>query len=71
MAAVNWTQEDIDALRAALASGVKRIRKADGSEVEYQSARDIEAAIAKIQQALNAAAGITSSVIRVSVSKGY
>jgi len=31
-----YTQADIDALKAAMASGAKRVRYSDGSEVEYR-----------------------------------
>ena len=32
-----WTQADVDALKAALKSGVLRVRYSDGREVEYNN----------------------------------
>jgi hypothetical protein len=36
-----WTQSDLDALRANIASGVMVTRFADGREVRYQSLGDM------------------------------
>lgn len=37
-----YTQADIDALKAAMASGAKRVRYSDGSEVEYRDMAEMK-----------------------------
>lgn len=38
-----WTQTDIDALKAAIATGALKVRYADGREVVYRSLEDMRA----------------------------
>lgn len=42
------TTADIDALHTALAQGESRVKMADGSEVEYRSVPDLEAALDRL-----------------------
>lgn len=51
---MSFTQSQLDTLRAAYASGVRRVKYADGKEVEYNSMAEMAAAIAKIESALAA-----------------
>lgn len=44
-----WSQDDIDALKAAMAKGTKRVRYASG-EVEYQSVDDMRKLLADMQR---------------------
>ncbi len=37
-----WTQADIDALDTAYKTGARRVRKSDGSEVEFQTISDYQ-----------------------------
>jgi hypothetical protein len=41
-----FTQTDVDALKAALATGALKVRYADGREVTYRSLSDLQRAIA-------------------------
>lgn len=34
---MSWTQDDLDALRGAIAKGVTKLRNAQGEEVTYRS----------------------------------
>lgn len=43
-----WTQADLDALRANIASGIMVTRFADGREVRYQTTADMMAAEQRI-----------------------
>lgn len=52
------TQADIDNLNAALRSGERRVRFADGKEVEYRSVDDLLKARNDAQSELNAASGV-------------
>lgn len=36
-----WTQADLDALNAAITSGVRRVTFADGRTTEYQTLREM------------------------------
>lgn len=38
---MNWTEADLDALKAAYASGTLRVRLSDGKEVSYPSGDDL------------------------------
>ena len=43
-----FTQADVDALKKAIASGARRVRYADGSEIEYRDQAGLEAALARV-----------------------
>lgn len=48
-----FTQADVDALKKAIASGARRVRYADGSEIEYRDQPALEAALARVQAEVN------------------
>jgi hypothetical protein len=52
-----WTQDDLDTLKAAYASGTLRVRFSDGKEISYPSGADLLARIRTVEVEL--AAGIT------------
>lgn len=39
---MSYTQADIDALKVAMASGARRVRYSDGSEVEYRDMAEMK-----------------------------
>jgi roadblock/LC7 domain-containing protein len=41
-----WTQSDVDTLKQAIATGAKRVRYADGREVEYRTLNEMERTLA-------------------------
>lgn len=53
---MSWTQAELDALKAAYASGTLRVSY-DGKTVEYGSADDLKKRIQTIENAINAAGG--------------
>ena len=57
-----FTQADVDALKTAIAKGVRRLRM-NGEEVEYQSAKDMRAALSMMEAEV---AGQTRGTITVS-----
>lgn len=63
-----WSQSDIDALKAAMAKGVKRVRYTSG-EVEYQSVDDMRKLLADMQREANPDGNITRRV--ASYSSGF
>jgi hypothetical protein len=65
-----YTQTDADTLRAAIASGVRRV-SFENKTVEYQDMSAMRAALKDIQAELDAAAGTTRSrVILVQHDRG-
>lgn len=58
-----FTQSDVDALKAAIASGVKRVRLSDGRETEYASGADLQAAYALAQAEVSQNSGTAASRI--------
>lgn len=49
---MSFTSEQLATLKAAYASGVQRVKYADGKEVQYNTMRDMAAAIALIERDL-------------------
>jgi hypothetical protein len=49
-----WSQSDIDALRAAMGQGVKKVRYVSG-EVEYQSLADMRSLLKQMESEVNPA----------------
>jgi hypothetical protein len=56
MVSMSWTQAELDALKAAYASGTMRVTY-DGKTVEYDSEAALLRRIQTIEGAINAAAG--------------
>jgi hypothetical protein len=52
-----FTQTDLDTIRAAIASGIMKVRYADGREIAYQSAEAMLKAEQRIMDALATGAG--------------
>lgn len=48
----NWTQNDIDALKAAMATGASRVKYGD-KEVFYRSVNDMERQLVRMEQEVN------------------
>lgn len=59
-----WTQTDIDALKAAMAKGVRRLRM-NGEEVEYGSLAEMRSVLAMMEAEV---AGTTTTANAFSVS---
>lgn len=51
------TQSDADAIKAAIASGVRRVKFADGREVEYRTVDEMMQALALANADIAAASG--------------
>lgn len=56
------TQADIDALEMALATGERRVRFADGREVEYRSVADIRSALGVLSARMTTAPMMRTTV---------
>jgi hypothetical protein len=63
-------QASRDALVRALATGEKRVRDADGSEVEYRSTFEMQRALGLIEARIAAMQSAAPNVIKFKVSKG-
>ena len=65
-----YTDQQLQALKDALASGTLRVRFAD-REITYRSVEELKAAIATVDRELSTAAGtLTKRQIRISTGKG-
>lgn len=66
-----YSDQQLQALRDALANGVRRVRFGD-REIEYRTVEELKAAIAAAEAdvARNSGAGVTRQ-IRVSTQKGF
>lgn len=65
---MSWTTADLDKIKAAIATGVLKVRYADGKAVDYASIPDMLKAKAAIETELAAAAvGGSSRVVRHSL----
>lgn len=69
MATLEKMQEQLEALREARASGVRRVEY-EGRGVEYRSDAEIAAAIADIERRIAALSRTTPSFVHISTSKG-
>ena len=67
---MTYTEEQIGALRAALASGVLTVSY-DGKSVTYRSIEEIKAALAEIEGARAREAGKRVRQIRIVSNKGF
>ena len=51
------SQSDVDAIKAAIVSGVRRVKFADGREVEYRTVDEMKQALALAEADVAAASG--------------
>ena len=69
---MGWTQADVDALKAAAASGILTVRY-DGPpsrQITYQSLRDMQRQIALMEQEVARTSGTSSGYILAATRKG-
>jgi hypothetical protein len=66
-----WTQADIDALKAAIATGARSVQYSDGSRIDYRSLREMEAVRAKMESEVSAASTTRVRAFRGSPRSGY
>jgi hypothetical protein len=65
-----YTEAQLQAMKDALASGVRRVRYAD-REVEYRSSEELRADIAAVEAELNATVGTPNDRhVRIHTGKG-
>jgi len=65
-----YTDEQLQALRDALANGVRRVRF-ENREIEYRTVEELKAAIAAAEAELAKSKGTVIRQIRVSTEKGF
>jgi hypothetical protein len=66
-----YTEQQLEALRTALAGGVRRVRFGE-REIEYRTVEELKAAIAAAEAELAKASGRSAiRQIRVSTEKGF
>jgi hypothetical protein len=65
-----YTEQQLQALRDALAAGVRRVRF-ENREIEYRSVEELKAVIAAAEAELAKSQGAVVRQIRVSTEKGF
>jgi len=65
-----YTEQQLQALRDALAGGVRRVRFGE-REIEYRTVEELKAAIATAEAELARSTGAIVRQIRVSTEKGF
>lgn len=66
-----YTQTQLEALQAALASSALKVDFPDGSSVTYRSTDDLRKAIADVQAGLAVQGGARKRQVRVFTGSGY
>jgi hypothetical protein len=66
-----WTQTDVDALKAAIGSGLTTVMYSDGSQMQYRSLADMQSILAGMEAEVAGAGVKRSRTIRVNTCKGY
>jgi len=64
-----WTQDDIDAIKSAIASGELRIRTSDGRMIEYRSMAELQRALQMVENEVNPSS--VPSVRRLKTRGGF
>jgi hypothetical protein len=64
-----FSQTDVDALKAAIAKGVSRVR-IDGEEVQYNTFSDMRAALRMMEAELAGSASATPRVVYPKTTRG-
>lgn len=63
------TQDDLDRVTHAIATGERRVRFSDGREVEYRSVADLRDALALLRAELNATGSTADRDIMTSFAR--
>ena len=66
-----WTQDDINALKASIATGIKDVQYSDGSRVTYRSLEEMKDILGQMQGEVEAGAVKRVRTIRVNSCKGF
>lgn len=64
-----WTQTDVDALKAAMAKGVRRLRM-NGEEVEYGSLSEMRSVLAMMEAEVAGTSSATIAVVYPYTTRG-
>lgn len=63
------TQDDLDKVTRAIATGERRVKFSDGREVEYRGIADLRDALALLRAEMNAASGASDRDIMTSFER--
>jgi transcriptional/translational regulatory protein YebC/TACO1 len=66
-----WTQDDADALKAAIASGARDVTYSDGSRIVYRSLAEMREVLAMIEAEVAGASVTRVRTVRLNSSKGF
>jgi len=66
-----WTQDDADALKAAIAAGAKDVTYSDGSRVVYRSLAEMRETLRLIENEVAGSTVKRTRTLRFTTSKGF
>jgi hypothetical protein len=66
-----WTQTDIDALKAAIATGVRDVQYSDNSRVTYRSLDEMRSILAEMEGEVAGPTVSRARTIRVNTRSGF
>lgn len=66
-----WTQDDVDALKAAIATGAKDVTYSDGSRVTYRDLNEMKDILGQLQAEVAGSSVKRARTIRVNSAKGF
>jgi hypothetical protein len=66
-----WSQTDVDALKAAIATGVTSVMYSDGSQIQYRSLENMRSILAEMESEVAGPSVKRARTIRVNSCKGF
>jgi hypothetical protein len=66
-----WTQDDVDAIKAALATGARDVQYSDGSRVSYRSEAEMMSIMKRMQAEVAGSSVTRVKTVRFGTSKGF
>jgi hypothetical protein len=66
-----WTQDDVDAIKAALATGARDVQYSDGSRVSYRSEAEMMSIMKRMQTEVAGSSVTRVKTVRFGTSKGF
>lgn len=66
-----WTQDDVDALKVAIATGVKDVQYSDGSRMTYRSLAEMKDILGGMEAEIAGATAKRARTVRVNTTKGF
>lgn len=66
-----WTQDDVDALKSAIATGARDVQYSDNSRVTYRSLDEMRSILGDMESEVAGATVKRARTVRVNTTKGF